>query len=160
MEVAFPYNQTTTHRLICPYLLGLEVSHLSLCRCCQCIICVVSLLYKIPMVSSGSNSTRCIFSINNLLLIDFQCGRRNMLDTPQGASDVSGAHFCGQSCDSSKPICCDQKIQNYWPLEAHLSRLGSSNTWCLVYSLVHSRATSFSVYFAWGSNLGCSADDE
>lgn len=51
------------------------------------------------MVSSDGNTTH-IFSINNLLLIDFQCGRRNMPDPPQGAVDVSGAHFCGQSFDS------------------------------------------------------------
>lgn len=26
-----------------------------------------------------------------------------MRDPPQGAEDVSGTHFCGQSCDSSSP---------------------------------------------------------
>ena len=26
-----------------------------------------------------------------------------MPDTPQGTLDVSGAHFCGQSCDSQNP---------------------------------------------------------
>lgn len=32
-----------------------------------------------------------------------------------------------------EPICCDQKIQMYCPLEAHLSGMGTSNTvWCTV----------------------------
>lgn len=40
-------------------------------------------------------STQYMFSINNLLPIDFQCGRINIPDPPQGAVDVSGARFCG-----------------------------------------------------------------
>lgn len=46
MGVAFLYKETVTHRCMHPYLPGVRVSHLSVCRCSLFMICVVRVLHK------------------------------------------------------------------------------------------------------------------
>lgn len=81
----------------------LRVSHLSLHRCCKRLICVAGLPAESSTGLCYSNSTQQTLSINNLLLIDFQCRRTNVADPPRGPQDASAAHFCGRSGDSSSP---------------------------------------------------------
>lgn len=84
-------------------------------------ICAFMFLYT--PASTDSNSTRSIFSINYLLLIDFQCRGEICWSLPLGAGDVSGAQFAVKVVTGREPYLAITCPGPYlWPFRGPLIR--------------------------------------